>query len=195
MSALALNLKLNLNVSDWSDESLVKAIVSTNNKLHFEILYRRHVKIVYNKCYDFSNSRDEAEDLTQDVFLKLYVKLNAFKGRAKFSTWLYAFTHNHCLNYVTRNNFKKIEKKSITIANIENYYYEFDETECSMQGPKVIQLKKALEKIPASEKLILLLKYQDSLSIKELEAVFGIGESAVKMRIKRAKEKLIKAYR
>ena len=59
---------------------------------------------------------------------------------------------------------------------------------------KVDKLKVALELISPEEKMILLLKYQDFLSIKEIESVLGLGESAVKMRIKRAKDKLITVY-
>jgi len=195
MSALATNLRLNLNVSDLSDESLVEAIVSSDNTLHFEILYNRYVKIVYNKCYGFSKCIDEAEDLTQDVFLKLFVKLGTFKGRSKFSTWLYAFTYNYCVNYVNRNNSKKIEKKSVATTNIEDSYYDLDDDDCSIHRMKVVKLKEALEKISPEEKMILLLKYQDFLTIKELEVIFNISESAVKMRIKRAKAKLIMGYR
>jgi len=195
MSALATNLRLNLNVSDLSDESLVEAIVSSDNTLHFEILYNRYAKIVYNKCYGFSKCIDEAEDLTQDVFLKLFVKLGTFKGRSKFSTWLYAFTYNYCVNYVNRNNSKKIEKKSVATTNIEDSYYDLDDDDCSIHRMKVVKLKEALEKISPEEKMILLLKYQDFLTIKELEVIFNISESAVKMRIKRAKAKLIMGYR
>ncbi len=198
MGALAANLRLNLNVSDLTDESLVETIVSSNDALLFEILYNRYAKTVYNKCYSFSKSRDEAEDLTQDVFLKLFVKLDSFKGKSKFSTWLYAFTYNYCVNYVNRNNSKKIEKKAVETSNIEETYFDLDEdddeNDNSIYRLKVVKLKQALEKITPEEKMILLLKYQDFLSIRELELVFDIGHSAVKMRIKRAKEKLISVY-
>ena len=177
-----------------SDEALVKAIVSSNDTLLFEILYDRYAKVVYNKCLGFSKNVDEAEDLTQDIFLKLFVKLSSFKGKSKFSTWLYAFTYNHCVNYVNRNTAKKIEKKSVEATNIEDSYYNPDEDDNSINLLKVEKLKEALEKISPEEKMILLLKYQDFLSIKELTQILDIGESAVKMRLKRAKDKLINVY-
>ena len=74
------------NINDLSDEDLVEAIVKTNNTLLFEILYDRYANLVYNKCYGFAKDADEAKDLTQDVFLKLFVKLASFKGKSKFST-------------------------------------------------------------------------------------------------------------
>jgi len=187
-------LKVNQNFKDLSDEDLVKAIVSSNDTLLFEILYDRYDKVVYNKCYGFSKSEDEAEDLTQDIFLKLFVKLKTFKGKSKFSTWLYAFTYNHCVNYVNRSTAKKIEKQSVGTENIEDKYYNPEVDDNSINLLRVEKLNEALEQISPEEKMILLLKYQDSLSIKELADAFDIGESAVKMRLKRAKEKLINVY-
>lgn len=175
-----------------SDEDLVQAITKTNDTLLFEILYDRYSTLVYNKCLSFSKDEDEAKDLTQDVFLKLFVKLSSFKGTAKFSTWLYAFTYNHCVNYVTRNTAKKIEKQSVEHYDIENISDEPNDEDFSQM--KVDKLKDALNLISPDEKMILLLKYQDFLTIKEIESVLGIGESAVKMRIKRAKEKLLTVY-
>jgi len=180
-------------IKNISDENLVKAIVENNDTLLFEILYDRYATLVFNKCYGFAKDEDEAKDLTQDVFLKLFVKLASFKGKSKFSTWLYAFTYNHCVNYVTRNTAKKFEKQSVDYKDIENVSdSELEDTE--FLNMRVDKLKRCMELISPDEKMILLLKYQDYLSIKEIESVLGIGESAVKMRIKRAKDKLIKVY-
>ncbi len=180
-------------IDNLTDEALVSAIVKTNDTLLFAVLYDRFASMVYNKCYGFAKDGDEAKDLTQDVFLKLFVKLGSFKGKSKFSTWLYAFTYNHCVNYVTRNTAKKFEKKSVDYTDIENLAEDYDESS-DFSDMRVDKLKKALELVSPDEKMILLLKYQDNLSIKEIESVLGIGESAVKMRIKRAKDKLLTVY-
>ncbi|MCK7591194.1 sigma-70 family RNA polymerase sigma factor [Subsaxibacter sp. CAU 1640] len=186
-------METNKDFKEVSDEELVTAIVRTNDTLLFEILYDRHSKMVYNKCLGFSKNEDEAKDLTQDVFLKLFVKLSTFKGTAKFSTWLYAFTYNHCVNYVNRDVHKKMEKKSVDPSIVEDES-EDEQNEYSFLQMRVDKLKSALELISPDDKMILLLKYQDFLTIKELESVLDIGESAVKMRLKRAKEKLIAVY-
>ncbi|WP_431157558.1 RNA polymerase sigma factor [Winogradskyella poriferorum] len=181
------------DVHNLTDEALVEAIVKTNDTLLFEVLYDRYATMVYNKCYGFANGVDEAKDLTQDVFLRVFVKLGSFKGRSKFSTWLYAFTYNHCVNYVTRNTAKKIEKKSVSSDSIENIGEDIDSTR-EFQSMRVEKLKKVMDLISPDEKMILLLKYQDNLTIKELSDALDIGESAVKMRLKRAKEKLVHKY-
>lgn len=179
-------------ISKLTDEELVSAIVKNNDTLLFEVLYDRYDSLVYNKCYGFARDADEAKDLTQDVFLKLFVKLASFKGMSKFSTWLYAFTYNHCVNYVTRNTAKKIEKQSVDYTDIENISEEPNDDD--LKDMRLDKLKLALELVTPEEKMILLLKYKDNLSIKEIESVLDIGESAAKMRIKRAKDKLLTVY-
>lgn len=175
-----------------TDNELVEKIVKTNDTHLFAVLYERHVSMVYNKCYSFASNKEEAQDLAHDVFIKLFVKLKTFKGTAKFSTWLYSFTYNFCVNYVTRNNYKKNEKNfEGEISDSE----EDDESEASIFEMKAENLKKALELIDPNDKMILLLKYQDDFSIKELMDSYEINESAVKMRLKRAREKLISIYK
>lgn len=143
-------------ISKISDEDLVRSIVKTNDTLLFEVLYDRYASLVYNKCYGFAKDEDEAKDLTQDVFLKLFVKLASFKEKSKFSTWLYAFTYNHCVNYVTRNTAKKFEKQSVDYHDIENLSQE--ENDYSFHQMKVDKLKIALNLISPEEKMKLLLK-------------------------------------
>jgi RNA polymerase sigma-70 factor (ECF subfamily) len=187
-------LKTLKNINNTPDEDLVKAIVANNDTLLFEVLYDRYAGLVYNKCYGFARDEHEAKDLTQDVFLKLFVKLASFKGKSKFSTWLYSFTYNHCVNYVTRNTAKKFEKQAVDYKDIENLSEDNEDDDKSFLSMKVDKLKVALELISPEEKMILLMKYQDFLTIKEIEEALGIGQSAVKMRIKRAKDKLISVY-
>lgn len=176
-----------------SDEELVKQIVADNDPMLFGKLYDRYVKMVYNKCYGFVKSADEAEDLTQDVFLQLFIKLRTFKGKSKFSTWLYSFTYNFCVNYVNRNKQLKIRDKSVQVESSE-YKLTEEVPDESLFEMKADKLKKCLEIISAEERSILLLKYQDGASIKELVNLLDIGESAVKMRLKRAKERLLEIY-
>ena len=176
-----------------SDEELVKQIVANNDPMLFGKLYDRYAKMVYNKCYGFAKSADEAEDLTQDVFLQLFIKLRTFKGKSKFSTWLYSFTYNFCVNYVNRNKQLKIRDKSVQVESSE-YKLTEEVPDESLFEMKADKLKKCLEIISAEERSILLLKYQDGASIKELVNLLDIGESAVKMRLKRAKERLLEIY-
>ena len=179
--------------SDLTDLQLVERITKDNNTMLFGVLYDRYAKMVYNKCYGFARSEDEAEDLTQDVFLMLFVKLNSFQGRSKFSSWLYSFTYNFCVNYVNRNKERKMSDKSSPIEHSE-YKLSDHVSDESLFEMRTDKLKKALDLIDPEDKKLLLLKYQDDVSIKELQDLLEIGESAVKMRLKRAKARIIETY-
>jgi RNA polymerase sigma-70 factor (ECF subfamily) len=149
---------------------------------------------VYHKCYGFAKSKEEAEDLTHDIFIRLFIKLKTFKGKAKFSTWLYSFTYNFCVNYVQRNAYKKKEKVTIVTDVINDGNVAVEIEEAQFFALKSEKLAKALELMDAKDKMILLMKYQDDMSIKEIKEALVIGESAVKMRIKRAKHKVVSIY-
>ncbi|WP_299106870.1 sigma-70 family RNA polymerase sigma factor [uncultured Tenacibaculum sp.] len=183
-----------IDVTKLSDEELVSKIVQKNDTHLFAVLYDRYAGVVYNKCYGFSKNKEEAQDLTHDVFVRLFVKLRTFKGKSKFSTWLYSFTYNFCVNYVQRNSEKKKEKVTVVTDQIKEDS-EIDEIDdATLFELKSDKLAKALEIISAADKMILLMKYQDDMSIKEISGALELGDSAVKMRLKRAKEKVVKAY-
>ena len=183
-----------IDVKKLSDEELVFKIVATNNTHLFAVLYDRFSSVVYNKCYGFSKNKEEAEDLTHDVFIRLFVKIKTFKGNSKFSTWLYSFTYNFCVNYVQRNDFKKKEKITVVTDNIKEGDDSQEIDDAALFELKSEKLAKALTLIDPTEKMILLMKYQDDMTIKEIKESLNIGESAVKMRIKRAKQKLVRTY-
>jgi len=183
-------LEIDQSYENLTDEQLVEEIVLKNNPLLFEFLYDRYAKIVFNKCLAFSKSVDEAKDLTQDIFLNLFLKLPTFEGRSKFSTWLYALTYNFCANYVSRDKQRKINSKTEEVDE-STYEYLIEVSEDSLFQVKVEKLKRVLDLISTADRSILLLKYQDDVSINELGKLLNIGESAVKMRLKRARARVV----
>lgn len=177
-----------------TDELLVELIVSSKDPLLFKVLYERYIFKVFNTCLSFSNNNQEAEDICQDIFLKLLDKIHTFKGAFKFSTWLYSFTYNHFVNYFHRNKVKKFEKNTSNIEQICNEVIAQSSDEDLVQMIKLEKLNEALELIPFEDKQILILKYQEFKSVKDLMDLHNAGESAIKMRLKRAKEKLLGVY-
>ena len=177
-----------------TDEALVELIITSQDPLLFKVLYERYVFMVFNKCLSFSKNNQEAEDICQDIFMKLLIKIKSFKGDSKFSTWLYSFTYNHCVNYYHRNKFKKYEKNILNIEQMRDEVPTQSSDDDLEQQLKLKKLKIALRLIPNEDKEILILKYQDFKSIKDLMELHNAGESAIKMRLKRAKEKLLGMY-
>lgn len=178
-------------INKLTDEALVAKIVAANDTHLFASLYDRYASVVYNKCYGFAKNKEEAEDLTHDVFIRLFVKLRTFKGKSKFSTWLYSFTYNFCVNYVQRNTHKKQERVTVVTDKVKEEASTDEIDDATLFALKSDQLAKAMNIIDPNDKIILLMKYQDEMPIREISQLLDLGESAVKMRLKRAKEKVV----
>ncbi|WP_026956695.1 RNA polymerase sigma factor [Algoriphagus vanfongensis] len=180
-------------VSKLSDEELVKRVVSLKDASAYGILYDRYAEKIYNRSLRFIPIREEAQDLTHDLFIKLYYKLKLFQGQSSFSTWLYSFTYNFCLNYLNRKHKVKQEKEQEFTDQLHDAPEEIDDTE--LMELKAEKLKAALSQLEVNDRAILLMKYQDEFSVKEIAQTLEIGESAVKMRINRAKKRVLEEYK
>ena len=172
---------------DLTDEQVIERIIASQDPAMVEILYQRYAPKVYRKCISFVKEDDIAENLTHDIFIKVYLNLSSFKQKSKFSTWLYSITYNFCIDYLRKSKKQQVynlddQKEIVGDADIDSL--------AELKGIELKRLKQLLEKVKPEEKMILLMKYREEMSIKEIQAVFQISESAVKMRIKRAKEKV-----
>lgn len=179
------------STNGYTDEELVKLFVQTQQNKFFEKLYERYADKVYHKCISFVKDGAKAEDLTHDIFLKLIFKLGTFKEDAKFSTWLYSITYNHCMDQL-RTNKKRGEVFQDEPLEVPddidlNVIFDGDDVEAK-------NLKTALDHLTVDEKGILFMKYMDDLSIRDIADIFSVTESAVKMRLLRSREKLRKKY-
>jgi RNA polymerase sigma-70 factor (ECF subfamily) len=170
------------------DEELVRLYVETQRNLYFEELYDRYVDKVYRKCLSFVKNEVQAEDITHDIFLRLVLNIGGFKEHSKFSTWLYSITYNYCIDQI-----RMVKKQAETTLDV-NFDLEQEEDESELVEIQAKDLKKALQKIDPDERAMLLMKYQDDFSLKEISDTFKISENAVKMRLMRTREKLRKIY-
>ena len=127
----------------------------------------------------------QAEDFTQDIFLKVFNKLEAFQQKSSFSTWLYSVSYNHCADQI------RLAKRLPTTTLEENIeWYNSDSVEAQLREETLQVMKKAMEKLSSQERSLLRLKYEDGLSIEEIAQMYEIKPSAVKMRLKRSREKI-----
>lgn len=174
-----------------TDEELVRLFIVTQRNPYFEELYERYSGKVYRKCLSFVKDQAKAEDFTHDIFLKLIFKLGSYNENARFSTWLYSITYNYCMDQL------RINKKRAEVYADENLEVP-DDTDLNtiFEDPDVEtkRLKRAMEGLTTEEKSILMMEYQDNLSIREIADVFKITESATKMRLLRSREKLRTKY-
>ncbi len=174
-----------------TDEEVVSEYLISQKPGLFDLLYKRYSGKVYGKCISLLKNEFNAEDATQEIFVKILLNLSKFSGRSKFSTWIYSITYNYCIDWIRKKKkdpstlVEDVTKASDPIEEIEDQY---------LLALSVKRLKIVLDEIPAQDKSILLMKYQDDMSIKEISEVFEKTESAVKMKIKRAKQKFKKIH-
>jgi len=175
-----------------SDEELVKLYLETQNVAYFNLIYKRYSGKIFGKCLSLLKTESEAEDATQDVMMKILMNMAKFSGKSRFSTWIYSITYNYCIDFLRR---KKKDPSVYVDDYLENMDVEDDVEDRFLIEMNVGRLKVILEEIPTGDKTILLMKYQDEMSIKEIGQILDKSESAVKMKIKRAKQKFKKTFK
>ncbi|MFO7575062.1 MAG: RNA polymerase sigma factor [Bacteroidales bacterium] len=174
-----------------SDEELVQRIVAGKESALFSILFDRYKGKVLDKCYSLLHNRVTAEEFTEDILSKAFEKLPGFRGNSSFSSWLYAITYNHCIDYLR-------EKKKLNYPewNSRNEIPEIaDELDEDISEVHYLRLMKILDIMHAEERAMILMKYKDEMSVKDIATSLRLTEGAVKMRIKRAKARLVFLYR
>lgn len=178
-----------INLKAIKDEELVKLYVETQKNKYFEELYDRYSDKIFRKCYSFVKDTVKAQDFTHDIFIKLSLKIGTFKETARFSTWLYSITYNFCMDQL-----RLIKKRGESELNENFDIVSEDEEDYELLEMKTAGLKESMESLSAEERAILIMKYQDDFSIKEISETFDLTESAVKMRLMRTREKVKKVY-
>lgn len=166
-------------------------LIKEGEKSAFSELYDRYVKTVYNKCLSFTRDRDEAEDITQEIFVKVYEKLALFDNM-NFGAWLMRITYNQCVDYSRKASKNRRGFEAIEDLVIEDSY---EDIEAEMMGMRLDALEEILKQLDSTDRTILIMKYQEDKKIKEIADLFSIGQSAVKMRLSRARLLVIDMYR
>jgi len=176
-----------------SDEDAVDQYILTQNQKYFDVLYSRYSSKIFGKCLSILKDEEKAEDATQEIFVKILLNLSKFGGKSKFSTWIYSITYNFCIDTIR----KKKKDKSVLVDDMTNEHDTADDgvEDRFLLEMNVRRLKVILDKIPTTDKAILLMKYQDEMSIKEISEILGKSESAIKMKIKRAKQKFKRTHK
>jgi RNA polymerase sigma factor (sigma-70 family) len=172
---------------ELSDAEVIRSYLATQDAQYFTQLYRRYAQKVYGKCISILKNDAEARDAMQDIFVKIMLNLGNFGEKSQFSTWVYSITYNYCIDAIR----KRKKEKTMFSEDIERApdVAAEDVPDQFLMEMEVKNLRFVLDNLPDSDRLILIMKYQDDLSIRDIAETLNKTESAVKMKIKRAKEK------
>lgn len=174
------------------DEELILKYMQSQSDYYFDIIYNRFANKVYRKCLVMLSSKDAASDATQDIFIKVFNNLSKYNGKARLSTWIYSITYNHCIDILRVSKKKYTEEISDKMVNIDNEDDEILDKE--ILELEIEKIENIFEQLHPDEKALLLMKYLDGASIKDLSEIFNKNESAIKMKIMRTKEKVRTYY-
>ena len=176
---------------DLDDNELVRLIVEGGEKHLLEVIYERHINRIFRRCLTLTRDQDLAKDLTHDIMVKVLLNLSKFKGKANFSLWVNAISYNYCMDYFRKQ--KKLPTTNYEEIRVSDVYQDPLETELrELKELRLNQLEEHFEHLRKEEQMILLMRYQDGMSIKEIAAILGLKDGAVKMRLKRSREQLSK---
>lgn len=170
-----------------TDSELIQEYLRSQDTHYFTLLYRRYAGKVFAKCISLLRDDGMARDATQDIFIKIMLNLSRFSEQSSFSTWLYSITYNFCIDIIRK-------KKKVQLIYTEDIGKISKETDVEMPDSVLLEMKHdrlsvVLDKIPPGDKAILMMKYQDDISIRDIALALNKTESAIKMQIMRAKQR------
>ncbi|WP_420150775.1 RNA polymerase sigma factor [Spirosoma sp.] len=168
-----------------TDEEMIRQYLSNQPNQCFETLYKRYVSKVYKRCLFMTKDAEVAQDFTHDVFMKAFSKLNNFQQRSSFSTWLNSIAHNYCSDQLRLA--KRLPTTSIDTVLEANLT---DSREGLAEEESLELVRQAMASLPLSEQRLLRQKYEEGVSIEELAKLYNIKVSAVKMRLKRSRDRI-----
>ncbi|MDR0686002.1 MAG: RNA polymerase sigma factor [Dysgonamonadaceae bacterium] len=172
-----------------SDNYYVEKIRSGKTDFFAPLLEKYSVQ-VFSLIVKIVGTREDAEELAQDVFVKAYSSLSSFRGDCSFSTWVYRIAYNVAISATRR---KKTEYLTVDETQLADLPDDRDETtlEHADTEERLVHLNRALEQLSPEERAMIILFYKDDKSLKEITVITGLTEANVKIKLFRIRKKLL----
>ncbi|HZQ51799.1 MAG TPA: sigma-70 family RNA polymerase sigma factor [Bryobacteraceae bacterium] len=181
-----------------TEESRLVRRVQAQDELAFCEIVERYQAKVFSIIYGILRNRNDAEDIAQQVFAKIYFSIKSFDFRSSLLTWIYKITVNECYDYLRKKRVRKLVYESDFSAD-DSLRMENSENGAA-QSPAIDQrlaqhdlILKLLAKISDEDRSLILLKEVEGHSVEELSEMTGMNENTIKVKLFRARQKLVKA--
>lgn len=180
-----------------TDELILVKRAEQGDKTAFRELVEQHKRGVYYLAYDLTGNREDAEDVSQEVFVKVFRSLHKFRGDSKFGTWIYRITVNTCYSLKSKKSYSEMRTKD----NIEEIVdLSEDKSDHSFANPERLtesgyikqSIEKAMNKLSKKEKTVFVLRNFNELTFDEIVKVLNVKPSTVRSLNFRALKKLRK---
>jgi len=175
-------------MSQNQDQYYIDKVINGSTQT-FSVLVDRYKHMVFTLAMKILKNREEAEDVSQDVFVKIYQALHTFRGDSKFSTWVYKIAYYRSLDYLKKQG-RSISANSVDISNlyniaaIENTLYSLETNE------RNIAIKSAIAELPENDGVVITLHYFEELSLKEISEIMSLPANTIKVRLFRIRKRL-----
>src|SRR5665213_406609 len=181
-----------------SEEAALVRRVQARDEMAFREVVERYQAKVFSIIYGILRNRNDAEDIAQQVFAKIYFSIKNFDFRSSLLTWIYKITVNECYDYLRKKRVRKLVYES-DFSEEDTRRMENSDTATDQALPVDIRLAqrdlvvKLLDKLSEDDRTLLLLKEVEGHSVEELSQMTGMNENTIKVKLFRARQKLVKA--
>ena len=176
-------------MTNKTDQLYITKVINGDTNA-FAYLVDKYKDMVFSLAYKITKNREEAEEVSQDTFIKGYKNLEKFKGDAKFSTWLYRIAYHASLDAIKKN-----KKHQNTFEINEITFNQIKSVDTILEGIERIERAKIMDncllKLPKEERSIIWMFYYDELSLREIIEITQKSEANIKVKLHRARKKLL----
>jgi len=171
-----------------NDQILINQIIAGDTNA-FTLLVDRYKDLVFTLALRMLKNREEAEEVSQDTFIKTYRSLHKFKGDSKFSTWIYKVAYNSCLDQIKKNkkHLNNVEINEFTKHQVKTMDNAFD---ALVEEERNQLIQDCLHVLPSDDSFLLTLYYFEEQSLDEIANIVGLTANNVKVKIFRSRKKL-----
>ncbi len=164
----------------------------------FREIVERYQSKVFSIIFGILRNRNDAEDIAQQVFAKVYFSIRSFDFRSSLLTWIYKITVNECYDYLRKRRVRKLvyesdfsEEDSARMSNSEMSMDQSPSAETRLSQRDYVS--KLLSRVSEEDRTLMLLKEVEGRSVEELSRMTGMNENTIKVKLFRARQKLLKA--
>ena len=181
-----------------TDEAALIRRVQAGDEAAFKDVVDRFQSKVFSIIYGILRNRNDAEDISQQVFAKIYFSINSFDFRSSLLTWIYKITVNECYDYLRKKKVRKLVYESDfsedDARKMESSDIAVDRSPSADDSlAKRDLVAKLLSKVSQEDRSLILLKEVEGHSVEELAQMTGMNENTIKVKLFRARQKLLKA--
>jgi len=172
-----------------SDSEIISQVLKGDHNA-YALLVERYKLYVFTLTFRFTKNREDAEEVSQDIFVKAYRSLADFKGTAKFSTWLYTIVNTTCITFLRK---KRLDVKSLDdegtfeVADSQDSGFRANLVE---QKSRLIMVNRAIAMLNPDDAEIITLFYKNEQSLEEISQILGVEVNTAKVRLHRARTRL-----